>query len=64
MPFCVNAVAVDVYNQTVDGEVASTVTAAAGGGQTQVGQRSSCTLKIRGGGATRMFTARKLARER
>ena len=38
----------DVYNQTIDGDVACAITAAVGG-QTQVEQKSSCTLKIRGG---------------
>ena len=38
----------NVYNQTIDGDVACAITAAVGG-QTQVEQKSSCTLKIRGG---------------
>ena len=38
----------DVYNQTIDGEIACAITAAVGG-QTQVERKSSCTLKIRGG---------------
>ena len=40
----------DVYNQTIDGDVACAITAAVWG-QTQVEQKScAATLKIRGGG--------------
>lgn len=58
------AVAVDVYNQTIDGDVACAVTAAVGGANTSGAKVLCVYAQDQGGGATGIATARKPERGR